>query len=67
MGKPDNLNDAQLRKLHTLTADTAELSRLVEVRVDAPRTVPVTMRSSDVVLVTLATGAKHQPKARPRR
>lgn len=66
MGKPDNLNDAQLRKLHTLTADTAEVNRLVKLRADAPRTVPVTMRSNDVVLVTLASGAKPQPKARPK-
>lgn len=53
MGMPDRLNAAQLSKMQTLTSDKPEQERTVSITATGRFSVPVTMRSNDVVLVTL--------------
>lgn len=53
MGRPKTLSDAQLRRLHALTADRPEQVRTVRVDASGRLRHTVPMRSLDVVLVTL--------------
>ncbi|WP_404338818.1 beta-xylosidase [Sphingomonas sp. MMS12-HWE2-04] len=53
MGKPANLDPAQLKKLQTLTSDAVQQERTVWIGRSGRLWIPVPMRTNDVVLVTL--------------
>ena len=53
MGSPKSLDGAQQRQLRELTADKAEVDQVVQVKAGARLDWKVSMRSNDVVLVTL--------------
>ena len=53
MGAPQSLSTAQLQQLHVLTRDVAETDRLVRIGPQRELQLDLSMRSNDVVLVTL--------------
>jgi len=60
MGAPENLGPAQLEQLRTLTRDLPESDRVVEVGPDGWYKFSLTMRSNDIVLVTLGRIRKQE-------
>ena len=58
MGSPKDLDAAQLKKLQQLTADTPEAERTLNVGKNGKLRWSVSMRSNDVVLVTLEPAGK---------
>ena len=61
MGKPQQLDDAQLASLQTLTRDLPEVSRSVAVGKDGLLTFTVPMRSNDIALLTLEPVKRRVP------
>jgi xylan 1,4-beta-xylosidase len=53
MGAPKSLSEAQLQELHALTRDAAETDRVVRIDSEGTLKFELTMRSNDIVLVTL--------------
>ena len=53
LGLPDRLDPGQLAKMRTLTNDAPELDRTIRIGADGTLSLPVAMRTNDVVLVTL--------------
>ena len=58
MGAPKALTPAQLEQLQKLTRDLPEITRQVKVGKNGSYTLPLAMRSNDIVLVTLAPAGK---------